>query len=521
MKTTECWKKSMFWISLVCVAAIVFVAVCFMISPVTPEPAVGMEWLRVLRAENVASVRFTVGENPLSYTDYDAEEIPEIVEFLQSCNGAAAAESYSKQVSRTGRFFYVTMNDGTVHTLVHYEGFVEIDGMDYERCDDWLVQWPAEGRVHVDEVQRGLNALEKARMRDVLYLNITAAQDRECTWMRSGDDWYKHTDDGGKCTALLAYDGQQFRREYEYVGPSYVTEDSGWKEESIDDGFALPWPMNEQQDPSDYEYVETTEFKGATIVILRYLPDGTLLHLKYMNDGWLDYYDLKTADGSVAQCSLMNPSSAGTELVMNSYYWAATGQQQEFFADSIDREKTAALAEQCRLALAEFQAADSYSLMETTTIGFQGESSLLVWNCGENWLRQYQEEVYTDTYLQYEGQQYEKYASTTMMKPWEEADLSEEEHCRDSWLLGFQWDPEKIYCDYYAESEMETKCSLFVLDENAVYGYYRINITLNADGRLKGVENYREGRSIVHVYYNDSTAVEAYIEDAYREAVDE
>lgn len=536
MNTTKNWKKPIFWISLVCVAVIVCVAVCFLTDPVTPEPVTGMEWLRSLEAEDVAAVRFTVAENPLSYTDYTEEEFPEIVEFLRSCDGAPIENDYPRAGDGERKYFYVTMTDGTVHTLVSRETYVTIDGEPYQDCGAWLAQWPEEGRVHVDEVQRMLNSLERERTRGD-YLLCSGDGLPERTWIRAGDDWYKLIDDNGVCRAFLSYEGRQFKTEYRYVGPNYILEDTGWREEAFAEEYALPWPLNEKQDPADYEYVETTELEGVRTVTLRYLPDGALLRLTLQEaDGWVTDFEVEASDGTKLRYSLLNPSSAGNLMVWFEYL-SATGQTESVFGNSgyvePTREELDAQEERVRLALKEFQAEDSYSLMQTDQ-GYDPSavnSTLLIWNSGDNWLRQYSVEVRTESYLQYEGRQYRKYASTTMTEPWTEADLSGEEACRDSWVRQFQWDPESIYCEYFtedAENEGHTRIRLIVLDDRVYEGYYLIEVVLDDRGQLK--EMYSSWvtenggptfSSRVTVYYGDSDAVASYIADACREAIGE
>lgn len=533
------YRRPVFWISLICIVAIVFVAVCFLTSPAEPEPVVGMEWLQSLEPEDVASVRFSVAANPLSYTDYSPEEIPEILEFLQSCDGILIENNNHPPADDGERkHFYVTMNDGTVHTLTSWGTYVLIEGRSYRDCTEWLAQWPVEGLVQVDTVERMLNALERERIREGFYLSSSCEEQRNQIWMRDSGNWYHYTDDNGSCEEYLFYDGQHYHNEYRYVGPDYVTEGGQWQAEDVGASFELPWPMNEKQDPADYEYVETTYNKyEVPTVTLRYLPDGTLLHLLVQEaGGWVSSYDVESSDGTTVHYGVWNPSSSGTAYSLLNHYWEATGQMREQLVNNdytFTREELDAQKERCRRALEEFQAADSYSLMQTD-LGYDPhaeESTLLVWNSGDNWVRQYSAEVSTDTYLQYDGHQYQKYASTTMTKPWAEADLSGETDCRDSWLRQYQWDAEKTYCDYYSddlENEGYTRIDLFVLDDAMYGGYYYMHFTLDDQGRICNVSrrwivgNGNPSRSsYIHVYYHDGDAVATYIADAYREAVGE
>ena len=532
------YRRPVFWISLIAVAAIVFVAVCFMTSPAEQEPLTGMEWLQSLDAEDVAAIRFSVAENPLSYTDYAQEEIADILGFLQSCDGIPIEGNYLVSLGQQPRYYYVTMQDGTVHTLIHMGDHVEIDGIPYHECDEWLAQWPAEGRVQADMVQWALELLERERTRESFYMNTWSLSGESVpkqTWRRSGDDWWFFADDNGECTALLTYDGRQFRSEYAYIGPDYRISNTGWVETSLDETFELPWPLNEKQDPADYTYMGTDDFEGQISVTLRYEPDGTLVQLQCWASGWLSHYDLEYPDGTVVRCSFLDPNSAGTEYVLQSYYLEATGQLPDYMGGTnlYTREELETQAERCRVALAEFQAAESYSLIQTDrgydSIGL--ETTLLIWNSGDNWLRQYQAEVRTYSYLQYEGRQYQKYNSTTMVTPWTEADLSGEADCRDTWLREFQWDPEKIYCDAYsddAEHEGYTWISLFVLDDAVQGGYYDLHFVLDVRGNIYSVnkswtvgENIFSRYSAIYVYYHDGNAVADYIADAYQEATAE
>ena len=528
------YRRPVFWISLVAVVAIVFVAVCFLTSPLTQEPLTGMEWLQSLAVEDVAAVRFAVGAHPLSYTDYAPEEFSEVLEFLQGCDAVPIEGSYLVNIGQQPRYYYVTMEDGTAHTLAHMGDHVEIDGIPYHECDEWLAQWPAEGRVQADMVQWALELLETERTRELFYMStwtLSGETVPQQTWRRSGDNWCVFTDDHGKCTALLSYDGRQFRSDYEYIGPNYAITDSSWVEKAFGETFDLPWPLNEKQDPADYSYVRTDDFESQISVTLRYEPDGTLIQLQCWAGGWLSHYDLEYPDGTVVRSSFLDSNSFGTDYILQSHYLVATGQREEAFDTGIDRETAEELAERCRQALVEFQKADSYTLVETILSHGGSERKLLIWNSGDNWLRQYTEDVYTDTYLQYNGAQYQKHTSSYMVSPWAAADLSEDPDCRDIWVRDYPWEDAEIYCDHYIIEESETFCFLFLLDETTQEGYFDIGVTLDADGnliRVNGAWNVMaENDSAfstsynVTVRYHAPEVVEAYIQDAYQEATAE
>jgi hypothetical protein len=414
---------------------------------------------------------------------------------------------------------------------------VLIEGRYFKDCLDWLNQWPAEGRIHVSAVERMLNALEQARTRKDFYLNVGGEGKPNQTWMRYDENWFQFTDDNGACQETLFYDGQYYRNAYRYIGRDYVTEGGEWKAESMSETFDLPWPMNCRQDPADYEHVETiyNEY-GVPTVTLRYLPDGTLLHLLVQEEGgWISRYDVESSDGAVVHHNLWSPNSSGTGIVLYGHYLEETGQLRDQFGNTnlYTREELEIQEERCRVALAAFQAADHYSLIQTDQ-GYDPhaqETTLLIWNSGDNWLRQYRAEVRTYTYLQYQGSQYQKYTSTTMTKPWAAADLSVEVDCRDSWLREYQWDPENTYCDLYvadAEHEGYTRINLFVMDDAMWGGCYYLYFTLDDQGNLWDVrKDWSVGESNVHrssyiqLYYNDGNAVADYIAEAYREAAGE
>ena len=523
------YRKPVFWLSVVAVVTVVFVAVCFLTSPMTPEPLTGMAWLQSLDAEEVASVRFAVGENPASYTDYAPEELAEVVAFLRSCDGAESTDGSILYMGLPRSYFYITMTDGTVLTLVHQNDYVMIGDVIYDQCDDWLAQWPEEGRVQVDVVERMLAALEAERTREIQCVYGTAADGVLTCWRRSGENWYKQINADGENREYLLYNGQRFFAQYRYVGPSYLVEGHSWKESETEETFDLPWPLNEMQDPADYTYVDAAEFEGQNSVTLRYEPDGTLVRFTYWGDGWLVRFEVESPESSVETYSFMDPSSAGSEYLLLYYYQVATGQFEGYPQYAIDPDVAAQWKEQVRLALADFQSASVYSLMQSDTVSRPGfeDSTLLVWNSGDNWLRQYQAEVSTDYYLQYEGKQYHRYASSYMTSDWSEAELSEEENCRDSWLKEFYWDAENIYCSGVEEREGQTWVSLFEVDDTVRNGYYSFTIVLNEQGQL--AQAYKswadlDGASYtsnVAVYYHGSAAVESYIIDAYREAVGE
>ena len=530
------YRKPMFWISLVAVIAIVFVAVCFMTSPAEPERLFGVEWLQSLESNDVRSIRFSVAANPLSYTDYTPEELPEILGFLQSCDGTLIETNrYPPAIEGERKHFIVTMDDGSVHTLTSWGTYVLIEGRYFKDCLDWLNQWPAEGRVQVSAVERMLNALEQARTREDFYLNANAEGQPERIWIRSGENWYRSTDDNGSCQEFLFYDGQHYRNEYRYIGPDYVTEGGEWRKEDSGEPFEPPWPMNGQQDPTDYAYVETTYSKyGVPTVTLRYLPNNSLLHLLVQEEGgWVSSYDIESDDGTRIHYSLWNPISSGGDYALYNYYLIASGHMHDYFGEIYTREELDAQEERCRVALEAFQTADSYSLIQTDR-GYNPnleETLLLIWDDGDNWLRQYIEEVRTYSYLQYEGRQYQKYNSTTMVTLWTETDLSGEADCRDSWLREFQWDSENTYCSYYsddAEHDDFTRIGLFVLDDTMQGGCYFLDFTLDDQGKIWNVsKNWTVGNgnpvrsSYIQVYYSDGDAVTDYITDAYREAIAE
>lgn len=506
------------WICVV-LAVVLSLAGCFGAA----EPVTGMAWLRKLDAEDVASVRFTLGENPIAYTDYAPEEFGALVELLKSCDGVADEENNRRSTQGGWKYFYVTMTDGTVHRLINWGTYVTIDGEAFADCGEWLAQWPEDGRVQVDEVQRMLNALERERTREVLYLHRYGEALPDQTWVRDGEDWYKISDDNGDCSAWLFYEGRQFLRTSQYVGPKYFLEDSGWVESDAGEAFDLPWPMNERQDPADYEFVETVYNEyGVATVTLRYRPDGTLLHF-YMDTGdWVSIFAAVTPEGSETRYSFLDPSSAGNGYVLMSYGMAATGQYlEEPDPYELDSEASAMWEERCRLALEELQTADSYSLLQTE------DATLRIWNSGDHWLRQYEYVSIQESYVCYEGRCFEKNAATVLGEhPWKETAETEITRNIRSWLEDYQWDGENIYCDRLYENDGETRVSLFCLDEGMMDGYYRITFVLDEAGRL--AEVYTSGlkadsgvtdSSTVQVFYAEGVA--EYIADAYREAVGE
>lgn len=510
---------------IVCLCVVLAVVISLTGCFGTEEPLAGLAWLRELNAEDVASIRFTLGENPISYTDYAPEEFGALVELLKSCDGVADEENNRRSTQGGWKYFYVTMADGTVHSLINWGTYVTIDGEAFADCGEWLAQWPEDGRVQVDQVQRVLNALERERTKEVLYLCRYGEELPDQTWVRAGEDWYKTTDDDGKCSSWLFYEGRQFLRTSQYVGPQYYTEDSGWEETDAGEIFDLPWPMDQRQDPADYEFVEAEyDVYGVATVTLRYRPDGTVLQFYTDLGDWVSGFYAAKPDGTEIRYSLLDPSSTGSDFVLQSYGMVATGQyQEEPDPYELDPEASAMWEERCRLALEELQTADSYSLLQT-----ENDAILRIWNSGDDWLRQYEYVSIQESYVCYEGRCFEKNAATVLGEhPWKETAETEITRNIRSWLEDYQWDGENIYCDRLYENDGESRVSLFCLDEGMTDGYYSLTFVLDEDGRLVEVyKNWLESdpgsasnHSTVQVFFSEGVA--EYIADAYRETAGE
>lgn len=526
-------RKTVFLLAAVAVIAVTVLVAAFAAGSQPPEPATGLPWAQTVQPEDIASIRFTVGKRALSYTDYEPEEFAQIAALLNHCDGTAPTGTVSATVELFKRYLYVTMEDGTVHTLVFYDDLVTIDDLYYENCDDWLAAWPEEGRVQVDIALWALEALEETRTQEDLYLHRFSRTDEKfptVTWMRDGDNWYQHTDDNGHCTSLLCYNGQKFRTEYTYVGPELICSGTGWQASDFEEP-SLPWPLDAQLDPQDWSHVESTEFKGQFIVKLRYEPDGTLLHLYFSGDTWLMDFTTVFPDGTAIESDFVSASSSNNDMWLESYYEAAI-QGELPYSNEYDPENKAQ-AQRCREALEQFQTSDSYSLIQSSILtepfNQKTDSTLVLWNNGSDWLRQLSTGGMEYHFLQKDGRQFARTTETAdpVFTGWTETDLSADPMCCDSWLVDFQWDDGKIYCWTYTQEEDSTRITLFVLDDTAQGGYYWLTITLDENGVLEKARldktwlDDESQQSIyvstVHVYAQEGAAIGRYIDEIFQE----
>ena len=143
------YRKPRFWLTLLAVVAVIFVAVCFLTSPETDTT---LRWVQDLTAEDVNYIEFfghhyTSAEDE-RYTFYEGEDLLPVVELINQSRGSAVSDP--EELDGGSVEFRVTMNDGTEHTVMNMGNtYLVIDGTYYDADYEWLSTWPETGESYL------------------------------------------------------------------------------------------------------------------------------------------------------------------------------------------------------------------------------------------------------------------------------------------------------------------------------------------------------------------------------------
>lgn len=519
------YRRPAFWISIIAVIAIVFVAVCFLTSPITPAEPTGIEWLHQLQAEDVASVKFTVCENPLSYTEYDDSELQWIISLLRSCDATEKGRGWSFVTDN--RYFYITMRDGSVHRVgicTHDGNTVEIDGILYTNCYEWISRLPTEGEVKVDMLDWAMNSIRESLSAETVCLHVDDLSADPfvpaATYRRNGADWIYETDISGSCVILAEYDGKRYRMDQTYAGNHNLVSTTDWYVDSSEEPVVFPWPLDGALDPADWVEVESEIYIGNIDITLRYEPDGTLLTL-FCVPGFGPNFTIERPDGSMYHFSFSEPNSVGTAWLVE----AARPEAAETHAATqrVLDYTTNEMFEKCRTALETLQNSPAYSLVQQDHVEIQDGGTHYFWKSGDDWY--FYSKGNTDIhYLEKDGAQFckgidgnDKWTAVT------DAELPE------YWLARLEWDTNSIFL--LDSSKEYHYATLTVLDEQYPLGYYELEFQFDeVTGEISSLTQvyryYEQGelvrhRNLITLYENPPESVSAYIDARYREAIGE
>ena len=143
VKSVLSYKKPAFWIIVAAVIVCVVVAVCFLTDPAKQRET--MTWARELSADDVlrADLVVLVGspeDSDKQFKSLSREEITAMVSLINQSKGKYVAEPEDGEGGSI--FFYITLNDGTSHSVGNMGNiYLVIDEDYYEAKYDWLSTW--------------------------------------------------------------------------------------------------------------------------------------------------------------------------------------------------------------------------------------------------------------------------------------------------------------------------------------------------------------------------------------------
>ena len=375
IKSVLSYKKPSFWISLAGVVAIAFVALCLVTSPTNSTPAIGdpdsadapnasidwtaptgpvseistLAWAQTLTPEDVDYIDLQIEQGtdkPYRHIT-DAEEIAEVVSFLNSCNG----EFQKNPDTGFGNSWYnVVTKEGKMRCVGKYgDTHMAIGGSIFKVDQSWLDAWPTEGDSPLPEDYNTFTASmeriatpEEEISYPTIHLDGNLPAETESVELTSDEqlmqDWgvlFRVDDD------LLTRSGGEvwFAQEDGYSDVVYTTEEY-WLEKKTDSGWeALPL------------LTENVQWKDANYV---------LSHGMYtmVDTAWTDLYGSLSGGTYRMGKYFTNQNTHGT----------CTGyaEFEIFHKDASSADETAAI-ETCFAALEEVKARDHVHYKVTTS----------------------------------------------------------------------------------------------------------------------------------------------------------
>ena len=147
------WKKPAVWAVLIAVIACIVLAICLLTNPNHERET--MKWAQELSIEDIESADLVVYPQPedKQFKQLSAEELADMVVLINQSKGKYQAEY--EQLSGGSVFFYISMKDGTSHSIGNIGNtYLSIDGEYYEANYDWLDTWFAqfgEGNTNIPD----------------------------------------------------------------------------------------------------------------------------------------------------------------------------------------------------------------------------------------------------------------------------------------------------------------------------------------------------------------------------------
>lgn len=145
------YRRPRFWISLIGIVAILFVAVFLMTSPANPPEE--LAWAVRLRERNVASIELycktEITQSDEVYHRYEGNELPQIIRYI---NDIDAQVSWEQKDWEPVAALVVTLKDGTVHRLEKSGNiFLTVDDVFCVADADWMERFPRTGNVLAED----------------------------------------------------------------------------------------------------------------------------------------------------------------------------------------------------------------------------------------------------------------------------------------------------------------------------------------------------------------------------------
>ena len=185
------WKKPAVWAVLIAVIACIVLAICLLTNPNHERET--MKWAQELSIEDIESADLVVypQTEDKQFKQLSAEELADMVVLINQSKGKYQAEY--EQLSGGSVFFYISMKDGTSHSIGNIGNtYLFIDGEYYEANYDWLDTWFVqfgEGNTNIPDQYFSV----PLTLDDVLELS---KKGHELIWGDFNDFKYHETDSG-------------------------------------------------------------------------------------------------------------------------------------------------------------------------------------------------------------------------------------------------------------------------------------------------------------------------------------
>lgn len=144
------YRKPAVWVVGFAITALLFAGFGLAADPtIRPE---NMEWVQTLRADEVEQIELFVypGEEEQQYRLFPKEEIPEVIQLLNSSSGKDTG--VIEGVEGETKTFYLRMKNGEHHTVSNIGNiYLEIDGEYYLAAYEWLSGWKYTGNRALPE----------------------------------------------------------------------------------------------------------------------------------------------------------------------------------------------------------------------------------------------------------------------------------------------------------------------------------------------------------------------------------